>query len=1114
MSLKIKFFEKLFAALEPAAVSFSVRFLRACQNKGKAPALRGFRIKESGFKSSGSPLFKKIVQLYEADDPAVLSWLDVLIIRTFSPFVDDFGEPGTKLSPEETFQAFRKMFLKEKKREPLHGVAAGFFAMYLLQASNFIRRLPADQRTSERIEALYVDLAQKFNELLPESIGKEFAFDDEKASVAVDVIARPAQNPEATDGAVAFDDAAGGKLDENGSSFAANDPSASSPGDESDPAINEAAAASQTVFETTNPYPAAPDQPQAGRRRLLGCLRASGPFKNFFPEAEYADGAWRPIPPAEARADWPRYGAFNVYSAHKLSFLNGPVFIVDAGESDYDDNFDPILNDIRADFPMRVDAERLRRAGLMRPASEEGGFLIAYPEVGSSDMFNRITVRFDNPAENAVQTPPREAVHSLLGTPVLVRIEERLYGPFKLVEDSDGEPYVIVNAKAEGGIVRGFLAPKDRPLDVVRLKHVVREADGEEESVSFDFAFAGGLQAVLFDCYDDAALVRKAGAAIGAARAKSLELEAWLSKNAEQASFFTADQRIGKARAARLKAVLSRGEMTDELAKSTSSLLISVMKRCEAEGIFKEAALRIAEEHAKLNAAEQFRTLGETLQSADSQLTNIRAEFVRASKLMDAKRVEVQQQLIEENRSLSASIAKAQATLGNIAECADAIEMRNRLMQEAEAEKARAESYRAEIASLDEQLRSAVKNAGRHAFDGMIASRLQRAAADWERESVHEAFRSRAAAVAAIEPSALEGRKLAEHLVETFRATRPYDRNTVLSIFISIAQSFLTIFAGEPGTGKTSAALIAAHALGLGAIGRAASSVANVDTESLNRFLTVSVERGWTSKRDFLWFYNSLSGRFESPDNRRTDAFRQLSEEAELGFDALPYLMLLDEANLSPMEFYWADFMNVADRRSRTTFISLGDGERCAVLDTLRFLATINSDFTTESLSPRLIDRASVITLPVPDLKTLAAPEKPVDWSADVPIVDWRRLRAILGPGAASAAMAEKLDGACRLLAADGSAVSPRTMRAMLDFASAAAPLFEPKDGVSAEDEALDRAVAQKLLPKINGSGEAYRRNLSALLDFCEANRWRISAEKLVLILSLGAENMDDYCYF
>lgn len=146
--------------------------------------------------------------------------------------------------------------------------------------------------------------------------------------------------------------------------------------------------------------------------------------------------------------------------------------------------------------------------------------------------------------------------------------------------------------------------------------------------------------------------------------------------------------------------------------------------------------------------------------------------------------------------------------------------------------------------------------------------------------------------------------------------------------------------------------------------------------------------------------------------------------------------------------------------------------------------------------------------------KTLAAPEKPVDWSADLPIVDWRRLRAILGPGAASAAMAEKLDGACRLLAADGSAVSPRTMRAMLDFASAAAPLFEPKDGVSAEDEALDRAVAQKLLPKINGSGEAYRRNLSALLDFCEAKRWRISAEKLVLILNLGAENMDDYGYF
>ena len=73
---------------------------------------------------------------------------------------------------------------------------------------------------------------------------------------------------------------------------------------------------------------------------------------------------------------------------------------------------------------------------------------------------------------------------------------------------------------------------------------------------------------------------------------------------------------------------------------------------------------------------------------------------------------------------------------------------------------------------------------------------------------------------------------------------------------------------------------------------------------------------------------------------------------------------MLDEANLSPMEYYWADFMNLCDDLSGDETVSLGENVEFKVSPALRFLATINNDHTTEILSPRLIDRAWIVSLP------------------------------------------------------------------------------------------------------------------------------------------------------
>lgn len=185
------------------------------------------------------------------------------------------------------------------------------------------------------------------------------------------------------------------------------------------------------------------------------------------------------------------------------------------------------------------------------------------------------------------------------------------------------------------------------------------------------------------------------------------------------------------------------------------------------------------------------------------------------------------------------------------------------------------------------------------------------------------------------------------------KAHRDVSSNDIANYLICITQGFITTFAGEPGTGKTSLCNILAKALGL---------VANAPQR---RFIDISVERGWSSHKDFIGYYNPLSKKMERSNGEVFNAFELMDKECDCDIaEIAPFVILLDEANLSPIEHYWAAFLRNCDFGSVSNrTIPLGGSKSFKLPDHLRFLATVNFDHTTEELSPRFLDRSWVIML-------------------------------------------------------------------------------------------------------------------------------------------------------
>lgn len=345
-----------------------------------------------------------------------------------------------------------------------------------------------------------------------------------------------------------------------------------------------------------------------------------------------------------------------------------------------------------------------------------------------------------------------------------------------------------------------------------------------------------------------------------------------------------------------------------------------------------------------------------------------------------------------------------------------------------------------------------------------------------------------------------DGSEIIEQVSEFFeRSNRSLPTHEIANYLVSIGQSFLTVLSGHPGVGKTTLAQLLAEALGLN-----------------NQILTIPVARGWTSQRDILGYYNPLSGSFEKARTGLYDKLLACEQEfSKLSRSQVPNFVLLDEANLSPIEHYWSSFLTHCDTDTlkKLPIDTMNDDSEyeLEITDNIRFLATINHDVTTEPLSHRLLDRVPVITLNPPrnvDRPKLA--EKittPIDFECFV-----NAFKNINDDADYTTSEEDIIRDIQNILTDDDpklGAITPLSARKQNSILS-----YVVKANTYMENslDALDYAVLQMVLPLIGGYGEGFKIRLQRLKDVV-APLPRTS-KHLERMITVGNTKHFSYSYF
>ncbi len=845
----------------------------------------------------------------------------------------------------------------------------------------------------------------------------------------------------------------------------------------------------------------------------IGRVNTIGNFYNFTPIGAYQDGNYNPFSESEVNNLLPKSQKnninfyYNIWDQKQVNFMNLRF---------RDDELVVLNCDIeQLELNIRNDGQ-LNETGYKISAVDgcNNGKILYLSDLGLSKI-----IRKDNLEDNILT---KRAVR-LIGNSyienetVIVNLGDGFYaGPYRIkYQESNAFYYIVTQENGNSAYIVGYSS---------EYWHRVRiETSWDKWTTEYaeNYYFVKEDAPLIYkDLLEDKELIESF--------VESIEVDSLYEVKSEGIGDFIEQlgdskvfgnlipEDVKRERISRLKEWFTSEQQREEVMADAADFIYKMLLRNKDDSRTDELLTSIIENHPEfLDKVQGIRIVQSRLESAKQQLDELKAE---ATEIQADKEDRAEAELSKLDDEINNKRIELSEILKKI-EQADATDKLDSRVEALKGQEKYLEQHiqnlRSDTKGLEQSFVSLINSysdkMANITFDGFMSSKMLQSASDWERKEEKAELEELVFNVNSIEEENLDRISTIDYVVNAVQIVRPkYDRNTILNIFTCCTQGFLTVFSGMPGCGKTSICNIIAKVMGV-----LDYSHGNNALKGVSRYIPVSVERGWTSKRDFIGYYNPLTKSFEENNREVFTGLKVLNEEYIGKKSKYPFFILLDEANLSPMEYYWADFMNVCDDRDDNSFVNMGSNNVFYIPETLHFLATINNDHTTESLSPRLVDRAWVVTLPK---NNVYSKESQIQ-SEVIKHLTWNNLKdAFLEAGSKTEydrEVASVLDGIKDRFTKQSVYLSPRVSMAIFDYWKVASTIMvEDEYGNQPNIIAIDYAVSQKVLPKISGSGEEYEAWLNELQDYCNGKNLMHSAEIIDDIINRGNKRMKYYDFF
>jgi hypothetical protein len=293
-----------------------------------------------------------------------------------------------------------------------------------------------------------------------------------------------------------------------------------------------------------------------------------------------------------------------------------------------------------------------------------------------------------------------------------------------------------------------------------------------------------------------------------------------------------------------------------------------------------------------------------------------------------------------------------------------------------------------------------------------------------------------------------------------------------------LAMSRLHLLQGISGTGKTSLPIAFARAIGAGC-------------------KVIEVQAGWRDRQDLLGHFNAFERKFYE-----SEFLLALYRAGCPQFERLPFIVVLDEMNLSHPEQYFADFLSKLEQEPHRRCVELTteavdpaphlfrEGRILPLPPNIWFIGTANHDETTKDFAPKTYDRAHVMELPRHPGAFEVRPlpfQEPLSLKALENAFASAHSRFADTASAAYAKLADALGDTLQRRFAVG--WGNRLERQIQDYV----PVVKASGG--SLGEALDHVVATKLIRKIRNRHDNRPAHIKELRDVLRAGLERVDQQ-------------------